>query len=150
MLEFIAENSFDDIIQNNIQLFEFIGMAGNITNLYGTGRPESGSEHIMAKEIEKRINIPHGISVSIGILVMSLMQNRNIEKILAAIKKMQILKYSSQYGLTKEIIEQSFFMLKPRNDRYTVINRYTNDKECKQRVIEDFFEIIDKECKICW
>lgn len=149
VLEFIEKNSLDEILENNIQLFKFIGIAGYITNLYGTGRPESGSEHIMAKEIEKRIDIPHGISVSTGILFMLLMQNRDIKNILAAIIKMKIFQNTSKYGLTKEIIKQSFLALEPRIDRYTIIDRYTNDKEFKQKVVSKFLKIIDKECKIC-
>lgn len=145
ILEFVENNSLDEIVQNNIQLFKFIGIAGYITNLYGTGRPESGSEHIIAKEIERRINIPHGISVSTGILVMALMQNRDIKNILATIIKMKIFQNNSKYGLTKEIIEQSFFELEPKNDRYTIINKYANDKEFKQKVISKFFEIIDRK-----
>lgn len=145
VLEFIESNSIDEIARNNIQLFKFIGTAGYITNLYGTGRPESGSEHIMAKEIERRIDIPHGISVSTGILVMSLMQNRDIKNILTAMGKMKIFQNNSKYRLTKEIIEQSFWALEPRIDRYTVIDRCANDKEFKQKVISKFFEIVDRK-----
>ena len=41
VLEFINNNSLEDIVENNMELFKFIGIAGYITNLYGTGRPES-------------------------------------------------------------------------------------------------------------
>lgn len=145
VLKFIANNSLDEIVQDNIQLFKFIGTAGYITNLYGTGRPESGSEHIMAKEIERRIDIPHGISVSTGILVMSLMQNRDIKKLSDAIIKMQIFQESSKYGLTKEVIKQSFLALEPRINRYTVIDRYANNEEFKQSIISKFFEKVDRK-----
>ena len=106
VLEFINNNSLEDIVDNNMELFKFIGIAGYITNLYGTGRPESGSEHIMAKEIERRIDIPHGMSVSVGIMIMTLLQNREVNGILDAIKKMNIFKNSYKYGLSKEIIEK--------------------------------------------
>ena len=44
----------------------------------------------MAKEIERRIDIPHGMSVSVGIMIMTLLQNREVNGILDAIKKMNI------------------------------------------------------------
>ena len=149
VLEFINNNSLEDIVDNNMELFKFIGIAGYITNLYGTGRPESGSEHIMAKEIERRIDIPHGMSVSVGIMIMTLLQNREVNGILDAIKKMNIFKNSYKYGLSKEIIEKSFLELEPRVDRYTIVNRYKEDIDYRKKIIKEFFEIIDKEYKRC-
>lgn len=149
VLEFINNNSLEDIVDNNMELFKFIGIAGYITNLYGTGRPESGSEHIMAKEIERRIDIPHGMSVSVGIMIMTLLQNREVNGILNAIKKMNIFENSYKYGLSKEIIEKSFLELEPRVDRYTIVNRYKEDIDYRKKIIKEFFEIIDKEYKIC-
>lgn len=149
VLEFINNNSLEDIVDNNMELFKFIGIAGYITNLYGTGRPESGSEHIMAKEIERRIDIPHGMSVSVGIMIMTLLQNREVNGILDAIKKMNIFKNSYKYGLSKEIIEKSFLELEPRADRYTIVNRYKEDIDYRKKIIKEFFEIIDKEYKRC-
>lgn len=149
VLEFIKGHTLDEIISDNMKLFNFIGVAGYITNLYGTGRPESGSEHIMAKEIEKRIDIPHGMSVSISILVMSLLQDRYNQEILEAIKKMKIFENSFKYGLTKEIIKNSFLGLKSREDRYSIVNRYEKDNKYKEKILEKFFEIMNIGDEIC-
>lgn len=148
-LKFIENNTLENITEDIMKLFELIGIAGYITNLYGNGRPESGSEHIMAKEIERKIAIPHGISVSIGILIMELLQGRENKEIIDSINKMRILKNGYKYGLSKEIIKSSFLELKPRDDRYTIINRYKEDIDYKKKIIEDFFSIIDKGYKIC-
>ncbi len=149
VLDFINHNSLEDIVENNMKLFKFIGIAGYITNLYGTGRPESGSEHIMAKEIERRIDIPHGMSVSIGIIIMTLLQNREVNEILNEIKKMNIFENSYKFGLSKNIIERSFLELEPRVDRYTIVNKYKEDIDYRKKIIKEFFKIIDKEYKIC-
>ncbi|MCI8486632.1 MAG: iron-containing alcohol dehydrogenase family protein [Clostridia bacterium] len=149
VVEFVNNNKFEDIVKNNIKLFEFIGIAGYITNLYGTGRPESGSEHIMAKEIERRINVPHGMSVSIGILIMGLMQNRDILEIVKVIKKLNIFEKVDKYGLNKEIIEKSFIDLKSREDRYSIVNRYENKIEEKQKILKELYSIIDGEIELC-
>lgn len=140
VMNFINTNSFDKITENNLKLFEFIGKAGYITNLYGTGRPESGSEHILAKEIESKINIPHGISVSIGIIIMSIIQKQYNEDIVKAIIKLKILDKEKKYGLNMKIIVNSLKKIKKREDRYTIINR--NGK------INNIDEVIQKFEKI--
>lgn len=149
VLDFVNNNKLEDIEKNNIRLFEFIGTAGYITNLYGTGRPESGSEHILAKEIEKRINVPHGMSVSIGILIMGLMQGRDVSNIMRAIRKLKIFEKADKYGLNKAIIEKSFIDLKPREDRYSIVNKYENKIEEKQKILKELYNMIDGEIKLC-
>lgn len=142
VLEFINHNTLKHIIENNMKLFEFIGIAGYITNLYGTGRPESGSEHIMAKEIERRIDVPHGMSVSVGILIMALLQGQRIDEVSNAIKKMKILENDDKFGLSKEVIEKSFLELEPRMSRYTIVDRYINKKQTKEKILDEFFKTI--------
>lgn len=146
VLEFVNNNELEDISENNIKLFQFIGTAGYITNLYGTGRPESGSEHIFAKEIERRINIPHGISVSIGIIIMSIIQEQYNNDVVKAIMKLRILDKGKKFNLNFKIITDVLKNIKPREDRYTIINekfRINNIDE-----IMDKFENIIKENKV--
>ncbi len=149
VLEFVNNNELKDISENNIKLFQFIGTAGYITNLYGTGRPESGSEHIFAKEIERKINIPHGMSVSIGILIMGLMQGRDVLDILKAIKKLNVFGQVNKYGLNKDIIEKSFIELRPREDRYSIVNRYEDKIDEKYEILRELYNIIDGEIELC-
>ena len=142
VLIFVNNNELEEIVKNNMKLFEFIGTAGYITNLYGTGRPESGSEHIMAKEIEANLDIPHGISVSIGILIMGLMQNRDITKILKAIKKLNVFEKQYNYGINKDIIQKCIRDLKPRNGRYTIVDKIYTDELYKNKCLMDFFDLV--------
>lgn len=149
VLTFVNNNELEEIVKNNMKLFEFIGIAGYITNLYGTGRPESGSEHIMAKEIEANLDIPHGMSVSVGILIMGLMQNRDITKILKAIKKLNVFEKSNKYGLNIKIIDKSLMNIKSRLDRYSIVNIYEGNPEEKRRILNEFYNIIDGEIELC-
>ena len=146
VLEFVNNNELKDISENNIKLFQFIGMAGYITNLYGTGRPESGSEHILAKEIEKRVNIPHGISVSVGIIIMSIIQEQYNNNIVKSIMKLGILDKGKSYGLNLKTIADSLNNVKQRKDRYTIINRICSINNING-VLEKFENII-KENKV--
>lgn len=146
VINFINTNTFSKITENNLKLYEFIGRAGYITNLYGTGRPESGSEHILAKEIESKINLPHGISVSIGIIIMSIIQNQYNEDIAKAIMKLKILDKGKEHDLNMKIIVESLKNIKKREDRYTIINR--NDKISNINEVIQKFEKIIRENKV--
>lgn len=58
-----------------LDCFNILLECGYITNDYGSGRPESGTEHIIAKKIEQNFKIPHYKSVSIGIVIASRLQD---------------------------------------------------------------------------
>lgn len=140
VMQFIKQKSFEEIINNNNKLFEYIGIAGYITNLYGTGRPESGSEHIFAKELESMIDIPHGISVSLGIILMSIAQERKLDEIINSIYKLKVLDKQYSYGINKDIIQRCTRNLKPRNGRYTIVDKYFNNDKYINVVLEKFFD----------
>lgn len=146
VLEFVNNNELKDISENNIKLFQFIGTAGYITNLYGTGRPESGSEHIFAKEIERRINIPHGMSVSIGIIIMSIIQKQYNDDVVKAIMKLRILDKGKKFNLNFKIITDVMENIKPREDRYSIINKKIRINNIDE--IMDKFKNIIKENKV--
>lgn len=143
VIRFIDSKSLKEIEKDNLELFNFIGEAGYITNEYGTGRPESGSEHILAKEIEQKIDIPHGISVSIGIIIMSIIQNQYNENIVKAIMKLKILDKGKEYGLNMNIIVDSLKNIRQREDRYTIINRKGKIIDIDE-VMQEFGNIIKK------
>ncbi len=144
---FILNNSLEDISNDIEQLFEYIGISGNITNLYGTGRPESGSEHIFAKNIESIIDVPHGIAVSLGIILMTIMQERDKDKeeIISAIKKIKVLDKCKEYGVNMNAIEKSLMTLLPRNDRYTIVDKFYNNTNYKTERLKLFKEYMKEE-----
>lgn len=51
--DFVASTDTNHISHEIPALFSYIGDSGYITNIYGSGRPESGSEHIFAKSIHE-------------------------------------------------------------------------------------------------
>lgn len=54
----------------NRSIFDVVQEAGYLTNEYGSGRPESGSEHIFAATLEATQPIPHALAVTLGMHVM--------------------------------------------------------------------------------
>lgn len=134
-ITYILDNTYDDIKNNLYMMFDFIGTAGHITNLYGSGRPVSGSEHIFAKELEQRILVPHGISVAIGILIMSLCQSHYSIDVEKCFEKLKIFENAEKYNVTKNIVNEVFGGLTPRSDRFSKVNMLNkDDKKLKERI----------------
>ena len=136
-MQYILNNSYETIKNDIFKMFNFIGTVGHITNLYGSGRPVSGSEHIFAKSLEQRVLVPHGISVALGIIIMSLYQNNYTQEIEKCFEKLKIFDYADKYNITKKLIINNLEELKPRDGRYTVVN-YINkkDEKIRQRIEE--------------
>ena len=104
-------------------------LSGLVVNMYGDGRPESGSEHIVAKAIESKIECFHAYSVSFGMLVAMKLQDSWREDIVTITRN--IPDWGSDYG--KNILNQiekniSSEDVKPRPGRYTVLDKVDSNK----------------------
>lgn len=141
-VNYILNTSYDNIIDNPEKLFYLIGESGHITNKYGSGKPESGSEHIFAKELESIIDIPHGISVANGIIIMSISQDNFSSDIYNCLKKLKLFEKSSKLEVEIKLIKKAFYQMLPRNDRYTIVNSLVSDINKKRIVLEKFKKVI--------
>lgn len=134
--------------------FTLILNSAYITGLYGSGRPESGSEHIFSKSMELRAMrdggapVMHGESVSIGLLVMSTLQGNPLrEDIFEAVRRLGVLDtYADDHDALKKAIVENIFGITPHSERYSVVNEYQEElndvrfcEELADRVITDFF-----------
>lgn len=139
-----VKNKLPSEIEKNIeQIYKIVGNAGLITNIYGTGRPESGSEHILAKEIEKHIKIHHGISVSISIVIMSLIQKQPSKEIYDTLLKIGVLNDLERKGITREFLFKILKNLKPRIDRYSIVDIYSKDAKFINEILDKFDKIVN-------
>ena len=140
-VDYILNNTYEDIVNDLFQMFIFIGTVGHITNIYGSGRPVSGSEHIFAKELESVILVPHGLAVAIGILIMSLYQDNYSFDIEKCFKKLKLFDYVSKFGITKDIVKSVLFDLEPRVDRYSIVNTFDRfDKNIEKKIDDVLME----------
>ena len=137
---FVANTDTNHISYEIPTLFSYIGESGHITNLHGTGRPESGSEHIFAKALEKQIDIPHGVSVSLGILLMSILQNNYSSDVASSINKIGTLKFIGEAGITKNLIIEVLTNMRPRKNRYTIIDETPLTKDKAAKVIQKLID----------
>jgi glycerol dehydrogenase-like iron-containing ADH family enzyme len=115
--------------------------SGLVVSMYGDGRPESGSEHIIAKAIESKIDCFHAHSVSFGILVIMKLQNSWNNEIANLAK--EIPDWESQNG--KNILDQinskiSHEDIKARKGRYTILDE-TSDININI-AIKDVYEFL--------
>lgn len=141
-LLFVKDKLSTEIEKSIEQIYKIVGNAGLITNIYGTGRPESGSEHILAKEIEQHIKIHHGISVSISIIIMSLIQNQLSEEIYDTLLKIGILNNLEEIGITSDFLFKVLKVLKARPDRYSIVDIYSRDDKFINEILDKFYKIV--------
>lgn len=104
--------------------FSLLCSAGYITNEYGNGRPESGSEHILAKSIEEELSgdIPHAYSVATGILISTILQN-NTRDAVDALKMAGVYTKVRKSKITPEVLRAALEQVTPRVDRYSIYDK---------------------------
>ena len=141
-LLFVKNKSSKEVGKNIEQIYKIVGNAGLITNIYGTGRPESGSEHILAKEIEQHIKIHHGISVSISIIIMSLIQKQPSKEIYDTLLKIGVLNNLEEKGITRKFLFKILKTLKTRPDRYSIVDIYNRDDKFINEILDEFYKIV--------
>ena len=155
IIDYTTENE-KKIIEKDIKfIYEAIGESWLITNRYESGKPESGSEHIFAKTLEKEIDIPHACSVSNGIILMILSHRYSInseiddsdKKIIAILKNLDLFDLNMKYNITYNLIEKVYLSLILRKDRYSIIDLIYKDGEIKAKVLNKYKVIMDKHLK---
>ena len=148
-MEYIKNHNNEEIGNDVEEIYYMIGESGLITNEYGSGKPESGSEHIFAKALEKEISIPHAVSVTNGMLLMIISQSMIMnngelteqdKKIIEILKKLNMFELNLQYGITYELVYKVFKNLVPRSDRYSVVNLICDNDEIKNKVLGKYKE----------
>lgn len=121
-------------------ILNLVMMSGYVTNIYGSGRPESGSEHIFSKALESKIDIFHAISVSIGTLIMSKLQNVNFNKIRKLVNDLGLLHKAADMGVTRELISSALIYANQNRGRYTVLDRENIDEGKVNELVSEIFE----------
>jgi glycerol dehydrogenase-like iron-containing ADH family enzyme len=126
---YFAKSILDTCLYSNLDMENYYDVvkllwhSGLVVGMYGDGRPESGSEHIIAKAIESKIDCFHVHSVSFGMLVAMKLQGTWREDIVKLI--VDISDWGSEYGKqTLKQIEDHLLSedIHFRLGRYTVLD----------------------------
>ena len=111
-------------------IFEVVQEAGYITNEYGSGRPESGSEHIFAATLEANRPIPHALAVTLGMHVMlyyyQTTQHFSSKWVQAfhciPFSELGIIDDINARKLSWPLVQTVLKNMVPRSDKYTIVD----------------------------
>lgn len=126
---YIARNTLDAFLSSKLEndfydISKLLLLSGFVVSTYEDGRPESGSEHIIAKAIEGKVECFHAHSVSFGMLVSMKLQDSWNQNIIDSIRK--IVDWGSDDGKSVlTMIETNLLSsdIKPRDGRYTILDK---------------------------
>lgn len=128
------------------KIFNCLLESGLLTQTYGTGRPVSGSEHILSASLEGKLKCAHGIGLYFGIIITSQLHNKlSFEKsqtldIMPLLLGLSSVKNFIQTNFMKEDIISALRLTTPREDRFTILN-LVSTKEL-QNTIDDCCNMI--------
>ena len=147
----VAKRIIEDGINISLlySIFYVVTEAGYLTNDYGSGRPESGSEHIFASAIESIYPMPHALAVTLGIYIMTFFQKMVFKKpqtLCVTIddipfNKLGIIDDINKLNLKWNLILKILKELKPRKDKFTVVDMITKKDlnfDSLKQYLEDF------------
>ena len=110
-----------DLLENLIE-------SGKLTISFGTGRPVSGTEHIISAYIENQLHCPHGVGLYVGIQIANKLHrirnvsNSSSDNICASLEQyFEIREYVRKF-LPEEQVRNSLAQLRTREGRYTVLD----------------------------
>ena len=130
------------------QLFHVIQEAGYITNDYGSGRPESGSEHIFASALESKIKIPHALAVTLGMYIMEFLSKyapktppvgRVCSFSTLPFDQLGLISDINAMDLNYDMIYNVLCDLRPRHDKFTMVD-LVKDVQVDYRVLGEYLQ----------
>lgn len=115
-------------------------MSGLLTGFHGSGRPESGSEHKIARAIEE-MDLPlgriwHGEAVLIGMLIALELQRQECETAWLLAEAIHLGRRMAELDLGVEIlVDRVIAARRTGSDRYTVLEAQSIDRTAARRAV---------------
>ena len=150
----LIENALDllrnvkDIPNRLEQVFEGLLESGLLTQAFGSGRPVSGSEHVISAYIENEIvGCAHGAGLWFGIQVAAILQaqsdqdSEHTKMIARLLREDDTIRAYLQSEFKREVIEPLMIEVKPRPDKYTILDEVSRDQlqYAVREVCDDIF-----------
>jgi glycerol dehydrogenase-like iron-containing ADH family enzyme len=130
------------------EIARILAVSGYLTKFYGSGRPESGSEHMFARATEQRPHgaghMWHGESVLLGTLLVGHLQDRRHPRLFESAARLGLRDTITELGLTPARIGALLLTAsRIRRDRYTIFNRISLSAEDAQDCAHDVLQELD-------
>ena len=133
------------LVQNDLaaieELTQLLLLSGYITNMYGSGRPESGSEHMFARAIEGDPvygrRLLHGEAVLLGILIIAELQGRPSEAILGIAQLSGLARRYEEAEMTEDDVVRFLITASTiRPERFCIFNIVHVDAEVAHNIVK--------------
>lgn len=120
--------------------------SGDLVIEYKTGRPVSGSDHIISSYIESHYRCPHGIALFIAIPIGLTLQGyvgypTQFQDIISRISSLDEFKKYITTNMDKNTLIAQLEKITPRSDRYSVVDVVTKQqiKDASEEVLNAIF-----------
>ncbi len=140
-LEMLDGEKYD--MDKHVSLLE---KSGDLVIEYKTGRPVSGSDHIISSYIESHYRCPHGIALFIAIPIGLTLQGymgypTQFQDIITRIYSLQEFKNYIISSMDKQTLIEQLSKITPRPDRYSVVDLVTKEqiKDASEEVLNAIF-----------
>ncbi|MBI4980306.1 iron-containing alcohol dehydrogenase [Candidatus Woesearchaeota archaeon] len=151
LIENISQSLLESMMQRSSEIFtkrdvalkklaQMLLISGYVTNLYGSGRPESGSEHMFARAIEESgryyKKMLHGEAVLLGILLCSELQCQKNDYFYDIATRINLLTVLQGIRMDQKQIET--YLLKAskiRRDRFTIFNKINLSQKMANTIV---------------
>lgn len=148
-------DTFDDLAASAsretlyAEIVRVLAISGYLTKFYGSGRPESGSEHMFARAIEQSGHetghMWHGESVLLGVLLLSHVQDRPHPRLYEIAVRLGLPARIGELGLTADRIAGLLSTASHvRPDRYTIFNRLNLSAEDARECAHDVLRLLHR------
>ncbi len=108
---------------------------------FGSSRPEEGSEHFWAYNLEYRTRkqFIHGEVIALGVLLMAALQKNNLSEIHGLIQKLGIRWHPANYGISRQDLLESLITAQAyvENEKlpYSVLNYRSITREIAEKLL---------------
>jgi glycerol dehydrogenase-like iron-containing ADH family enzyme len=140
---FSHQKEIHDVTEDGIRfLIEGYLEEVHVCEQYGSPRPEEGSEHFFAYNLEYRLRRPflHGTIISLGVVLMTILQERDPREVADFLDGTGVLWRPKDAGLRDEDIVQSIETLDDycRNEGfyYTVVDERKPDEQAASMLLD--------------
>jgi glycerol dehydrogenase-like iron-containing ADH family enzyme len=117
-------------------LLESFARENRLCIRFGSSRPEEGSEHFFAYNVERLTgrSFVHGELVCLGVVLLSRLQENNVERVLSILKRSRVRFHPAQLGLTRKEVWQALLSLKHFAEQEKLVYSVINEREISPRL----------------